>query len=152
MSIIAISPDDTDLILNGHKFTGFADANDAIMAPDITSAEYKWGADGEMLGGSTGKRGEILTVKLLPTSRTFLGFLLPILEREQSSGTKVTFNGGLYYRSLNISVSLETAQISVHPSLITIGNSFAGNVQFGFAVKTFRWITTGNRGSNLSLQ
>ena len=149
MAITAISPDNTDLVLNGHKFTGFTDANDAIMAPNITSAEYKWGADGEMLGGSTGKRGEILTVKLLPNSRTFLDFLLPILEQEQASGAKVTFNGGLYYRALNISVSLETVQISTHPPLITIGNSFAGNVEFGFAVKIFRWVSTGNRGQSL---
>ena len=55
-------------ILNGHRFSGFADEDPPVdfEVPEIATANF--GKDGGLYTNDTGKRGGELTVKLLPAS------------------------------------------------------------------------------------
>lgn len=148
MSLV-VSPSNTDLILLGHKFKQLSDANDAIMIADRNAKDFKWGADGGFMLGTTGQTGQVLTVKLLPNSETFLQFLLPKMEMERASGVVTEYNGDLIYRSLDISVSLQQGYIVTEPSAITVGNSFPGDITIEWAFKEVKWSVGANTaGSN----
>lgn len=142
-----ISPDNSKLILNGHLFKGYADVNDAIQVPDRNIRDMKRGADGEILLGSTGQRGENLTITLLPNSTSFLDYMLPQIEAE-NNGAIIQYNGAIYYRSIGVTVSLQEGYLTTIPSIITVGQGFAGNIKIGWGFNRIEWISGTNSVSD----
>jgi hypothetical protein len=60
--------DVTSLVINDVLITGFSEDSDAITIPKIERAVVKYGGDGRMVAMTTGKRGGVVTIKLLASS------------------------------------------------------------------------------------
>ena len=80
-----------NLILNGHRFTGYAEDDPPVEFPDMDLVETVTGRDGAMYANDTAMLGGDVTVKLLPTSESSKQVLRWLAQRQR--GERLEFEG-----------------------------------------------------------
>ena len=87
-----------EIILNGHRFTTFADDNPPYMIDDEDSATFKLGGDGKQFGLGLPLFGGVFRVRLAPHSPSVQWCIQREAERMQRLRNRVraqAFNGTL---------------------------------------------------------
>lgn len=79
------------LILNGHRFSGFADEEPAVELEPVELLMEKWSKDGALHGVGTNRKGGQMTVKLQPTSPSAKWMLGQHAEIQR--GERIEWNG-----------------------------------------------------------
>ena len=113
-----LSYDHIDLRINGHRVSGYSDAEPAIEFPAITLVRTKWGNDGRLYVTNTSIKGGQLMLKLLPTSNTAKQILRWFQQRQR--GARLEFAGSygdpeLEYNVQLIAGKLEEADPAIVP-------------------------------------
>ena len=126
----SIDATNTSVVLNGHTCTGFSEDTDAVTLPEIELGTVTRGANGDMVGHSSGNRGGEVKLKFLPTSRTH--FFLQRQMQRQMAGQEVRWDGSIEYRTTNASVRLENGRMTMGQSGTTVGKGAASSVVYTF--------------------
>lgn len=141
-----LSIESISVILNGHTVEGWSDDNDALSLPEgIELANVTRGADGRMVGATTGNKGGQVRIKLQansPSTKFFMGKLT-----EQIRGAVITYNGTVVDSRLGTSVRLYRGVMMSGPMGQTIGKGSAPNREFIFE---FESVIPNYAGANIS--
>jgi len=135
----------TSVQINGHNVTGFSDDGDALSLPTIELASVKRGADGVMVGASTGNKGGPVMLKLQPNSDT-TKFLMGLVATLQNNG-RIVFDGIVNDIANGIVVRLERGILTEAPTGNTLGKGDIANMEFTFE---FERVTPDYSGANFN--
>ena len=110
---------------------GFAGVSDAIKFDESQEiVTYREGMDGYLFFAQTGRKGGVVTIKMLPSSPK-LNFLFTNSEL-QKSGMNISWAGELVLVSQKISAKLNKGMMLTSPTFATIGMNNIDDYQFSF--------------------
>lgn len=110
------------LLLNGHRFTGFADEDPAVEFDSVDLAEITTGRDGTLHADDTGVLGGPVTIKLLPGSESVKQCLRWKAERDRGEHTE--FEGTFADPTLGFSAALRGGIFMSCPTMTVPGQTF----------------------------
>ena len=123
-----LSHRDIECIIMGHRVEGWATDDPPIEFPSIDLMNVETGRDGTVYGTDTAMLGGEVKLKLLPTSRTALWFLIRLQERNK--GVKRIFAGIYSNIALNYSVSMRGGLLKMMTPIIVQGQTFEPTIHF----------------------
>lgn len=126
-----LSIEEVIVIINGHTVEGWSDDTDALSLPEgIELANVTRGADGRMIGATTGNKGGQLRLKLQPNSPSTQFFMRQLTQIIR--GAAITYTGAIVDTRLGTSVTLLRGVMMSGPLGQTMGKGSAPNREFVF--------------------
>ena len=122
--------ENTIVVCNGHRIQGWSDDADAFSTPDIDLAAVKRGADGKMIGVSTGEKGGPVVIKLLANSPSTKFF--QTAATAQLNGICITWEMIARYPLAGVNVVYMNGILVHAPLGMTIGKGDIKNMEFTF--------------------
>ena len=122
-----------ELILNGHRFTGWANEDPPLEFEQEPSSERSHGADGGLYAKGMPIYGNVMTFKMFPTSPTTQWAIQQEQLRKDSHfmGTQQIYYAGTYADPvLGVSYRLEGGIIDLFPAVQVPGLTYEGSVEF----------------------
>ena len=122
-----------ELIINGHRFTSWADEDPPLEFEFESSSDRKRGADGGLYAKGMPVYGGMMTFKMFPTSPTTQW----AMQREQTrkdahfSGIPQEYFNGTYSNPITgTSYRLEGGIIDIFPAVAIPGLTYEGTIDF----------------------
>ena len=111
-----------ELVINGHKFTAYADEDSPVEFPDIEHLEHSFGKDGTLYLSDTGMQGGEVTVKLAPSSPSAKRVLR--WHAEMIRGMRLSFEGTYGDPGLSYDVTLRGGVLMKSPPSVVPNKTF----------------------------
>lgn len=111
-----------ELVINGHRFDGYADDDSPVEFPDMELVDTQRGKDGTLYGTDTAMIGGEVTVKLLPVSQSAIRVLRWFDEIQR--GARLEFEGNYGDAELNYSAQMRGGFLKRCPAMIDPGKTF----------------------------
>ena len=113
------------------KLDGFAGVSDAIKFDEAQEIiTFREGMDGYIFFAQTGRKGGLVTVKMLPNSPS-LGFLFTKAQIQKDGGN-LNWEGEIELLSQKISADLKKGMLVTAPTFGTLGMNNIDDYQFSF--------------------
>ena len=122
-----------EIIVNGHRFSGYADEDPPVEFEYESSSDRVRGADGGLYGKGMPVYGGMFTFKMLSTSPTTQWAIQQEQLRKDShmDGTPQTlFNGTYVNPSTGVSYRMEGGMIDLFPATQVPGVTYEGSIDF----------------------
>ena len=116
------------LIINGHRYEGYASDDSPVEFGDNELVNTERGKDGTLYGTDTSEIGTVLTVKLLPVSRSAIRVLQWYTDIQR--GQRLEFEGSYGDNELNYSCQMRGGFLTQCPSMIVPGKTFEHMFEF----------------------
>ena len=140
-NVSAFSGEDVELTMTAtvdgvasapHILKGFAGASDAIKfeeAQEVVSARE--GMDGYILFSRTGRKGGIMTIKMLPNSPS-MRFLMTNAYHQKTGSKDVQWEGLINLKAQKLTADLKRGMMTHLPTFFTTGMNNVDDMQFSF--------------------